>query len=143
MTGFINQCMTIVFSETRDIELIKIVLLYKANRWSSVMKPHSLHQALLNSDYLVSAWDDRQLVGIGNAISDGFLVVYYPHLLVHPDYQGQGIGKTLMEMLKKRYEGFHMQILVADGEAIAFYEKCGFNKAGNTQAMWIYDGNEH
>ncbi|GAL03228.1 histone acetyltransferase HPA2 and related acetyltransferases [Photobacterium aphoticum] len=33
-----------------------------------------------------------RLVGIGNAISDGHLVVYYPHMLVHPDVQGQGIA---------------------------------------------------
>lgn len=135
--------MSIVFSETRDIEMAQIVVLYKANRWSSVRKPQLLHQALINSDYLVSAWDGKHLVGIGNAISDGFLVVYYPHLLVDPDFQGQGIGTTLLRMLKERYEGFHMQMLVADNEAVSFYEKSGFVKAGNTQAMWIYDGDEH
>ncbi|BAZ06108.1 acetyltransferase, GNAT family protein [Calothrix sp. NIES-3974] len=133
----LNQnSMTIHFSETRDIELTQIIFLYKANRWSSIQKPQELHQGLLNSHYLVSAWDGSELVGIGNAISDGYLVVYYPHLIVHPDYQHQGIGKQLMEMLQRRYQGFHMQILVADQDAIAFYEKCGFVKAENTQAMW-------
>ncbi|BAZ40878.1 acetyltransferase, GNAT family protein [Calothrix sp. NIES-4101] len=135
--------MTISYSETRDIEAAQIVVLYKVNRWSSVRKPQLLYQALINSHYLVSAWDGKRLVGIGNAISDGHLVVYYPHLLVDPDYQGQGIGTRLVEMLIKRYEGFHMQILVADNEAISFYEKCGFVKVGNSQPMWIYEGNEH
>lgn len=135
--------MTIQFSETRNIELTQIIFLYKANRWSSIQKPQELHQGLLNSHYLVSAWDGGQLVGIGNAISDGYLVVYYPHLLVHPDYQRQGIGTKLMSMLKQHYQGFHMQMLVADNDAIAFYQKCGFGTAGNTQAMWIYEGNEH
>ncbi|MEA5571111.1 GNAT family N-acetyltransferase [Calothrix sp. UHCC 0171] len=135
--------MTISYSETRDIEAAQIVVLYKVNRWSSVRKPQLLYQALINSHYLVSAWDGKRLVGIGNAISDGHLVVYYPHLLVDPDYQGQGIGTRLVEMLIKKYEGFHMQILVADNEAISFYEKCGFVKVMNTQAMWIYEGNEH
>jgi GNAT superfamily N-acetyltransferase len=32
-------------------------------------------------------------VGLGNAISDGALVVYYPHMLVLPEYQGRGIGR--------------------------------------------------
>lgn len=135
--------MTITFSETRDIEAAQVVVLYKVNRWSSVRKPQLLYQALINSHYLVSAWDGKRLVAIGNAISDGHLVVYYPHLLVDPDYQGQGIGTELVKMLTKKYEGFHMQMLVADNEAISFYEKCGFVKAGNTQAMWIYEGNEH
>ncbi|MBE9139671.1 GNAT family N-acetyltransferase [Nodosilinea sp. LEGE 07088] len=76
-------------------------------------------------------------------ISDGFLVVYYPHLLVAPAYQGQGIGHQIMTRLKQRYADMQMQMLVADGEAIAFYEKCGFTRAGQTQPMWIYDGDEH
>jgi GNAT superfamily N-acetyltransferase len=135
--------MIITFSETRDIEAAQVIVLYKVNRWSSVRKPQLLYQALINSHYLVSAWDGKRLVGIGNAISDGHLVVYYPHLLVDPDYQGQGIGTELVKMLTEKYAGFHMQMLVADNEAISFYEKCGFVKAGNTQAMWIYEGNEH
>ena len=133
----------ITFSERRDLKIEQIIPIYKANGWSSANKPKILQQALLNSHYLVSAWDNDTLVGIGNAISDGFLVVYYPHLLVHPNYQGQGIGKKLVEMLGKRYAGFHMQILVADGKAIAFYQKCGFVKAGDTKSMWIYQGDEH
>jgi len=133
----------IYYSERRDIELCQIVAIYELNGWSAAQKPELLHQALLNSHHLVSAWQGELLVGIGNAISDGFLVVYYPHLLVHPDYQGQGIGRTLVEMLKQRYEGFHMHMLVADNEAIAFYEKCGFTRAGKTEPMWIYDGGDH
>jgi GNAT superfamily N-acetyltransferase len=141
----------ITFSEQRDIAIEQILPLYESNGWSSARKPEALHQALLNSHALVSAWDGDVLVGIGNAISDGFLVVYYPHLLVKPEYQGQGIGQQIMEILKQRYEGMHMQMLVADGEAIgfavaarvAFYQKCGFIRAGKTQPMWIYEGEDH
>ncbi|HEY9814589.1 MAG TPA: GNAT family N-acetyltransferase [Candidatus Obscuribacterales bacterium] len=113
------------------------------NGWSSAQKPKVLHQALLHSHSLVSAWHHEKLVGIGNAISDGFLVVYYPHLLVHPDYQGQRIGTGIMDILKQRYEGMHMHMLVADSEAIAFYEQCGFTRAGNTESMWIYADDDH
>ena len=130
-------------SERRDIDIERILPIYTAHGWSSAQKPQALHQALINSHGLVSAWDGDRLVGIGNAISDGFLVVYYPHLLVHPDYQGQGIGQRIMAHLKKRYEAMHMQMLVADGDAIRFYEKCGFTRAGRTEHMWIYGGNDH
>jgi len=34
-------------------------------------------------------------------------------------------------------------MLTADSEAIEFYKSVGFVKAGNTEAMWVYDGNEH
>jgi GNAT superfamily N-acetyltransferase len=133
----------ITFSDRRDISIEQILPIYESNGWSAAQKTQILHQALLNSHTLISAWNGQQLIGIGNAISDGFLVVYYPHLLIDPDYQGQGIGKKIMESLKQRYEGMHMHILVADSEAIGFYEKCGFTRAGKTKPMWIYAGNDH
>ena len=125
------------------IETDEVVALYRANDWSSADKPEQLLAALRNSHSLVTARLDGRLVGLGNAISDGHLVVYYPHLLVHPEFQGQGIGRQMMDALQQRYAGLHMQMLTADGRAISFYENLGFSRAGQTQPMWIYAGGEH
>lgn len=133
----------IVIAERRDIELEDIISLYTANKWSAAEKPAALYNGLINSHSLISAWDNKKLVGIGNAISDGHLMVYYPHLLIHPAYQGKGIGKMIMEKMQKIYGHFHMQMLTADGKSIEFYNKVGFVNAGNTQPMWIYQGDEH
>ena len=133
----------IEYKATRDLSIQNILPLYEANAWSAAKKPAQLHKALTESHSLVSAWDGERLVGLGNAISDGHLVVYYSHLLVHPEYQGQGIGTRLMEMLMARYAGFHQHILVADGRAIEFYKKRGFARAGKTEPMWIYAGHDH
>ncbi|MGJ8678597.1 MAG: GNAT family N-acetyltransferase [Akkermansiaceae bacterium] len=125
------------------IEQSEVVDLYRANGWSSAEKPVELLGALRGSHSLVTARIDSKLIGVGNAISDGHLVVYYPHLLVHPDHQGQGIGSAMMELLQMRYSGFHQQMLTADGKAIEFYEQLGFSRAGQTEPMWIYSGTEH
>lgn len=130
------------YSETRDLPIESVVALYRANAWSSAEKPDLLHRALQASHSVVTAWDDHTLVGLGNAISDGWLVVYYPHLLVLPAYKGRGIGTRLMQMLMQRYDGFHQHMLVADGRAIDFYKKCGFQRAGHTEPMWIYAGHD-
>ena len=135
--------MNIIISDTRDISTETIIELYKANEWSSANKPEDLVNGLKNSHSLISAWDGDKLVGLGNAISDGYLVVYYPHLLVHPDCQGQGIGQMIVEKMQSIYGHFHMQMLTADGKAIDFYKKNGFERAGETEPMWIYSGDEH
>ncbi len=135
--------MKIVISTDTKIEKSQVVALYKANDWSSAEKPTELYNGLMNSHSLVTAWNKDQLVGLGNAISDGYLMVYYPHLLVLPEYQGKGIGELIVNKMQERYAGFHMQMLTADGKAIDFYKKMGFKKAGNTELMWIYKGNEH
>lgn len=105
--------------------------------------PKTLMAALRNSHSLVTARISGSLVGIGNAISDGHLVVYYPHMLVHPKYHYNGIGRKMMEAMQRKYSGFHQQMLTADSEAIEFYKALGFVKAGNTESMWIYAGKEH
>jgi GNAT superfamily N-acetyltransferase len=135
--------MSIKISERRDIPAGDIIALYKASKWSSADKPTELFNGLMNSHTLVTAWHDDKLVGIGNAISDGYLVVYYPHLLVHPHYQGKGIGQMIIKRMQEKYGHFHMQMLTADGRAIDFYKKMGFVKAGLTESMWIYTGTEH
>ena len=133
----------IEIKETKDVKQEDIIAIYKANHWSSAEKPDQMFKALINSHSFITAWHNEKLVGLGNALSDGFLVVYYPHLIIHPDYQGQGIGKRILNRLQEKYGDFHQQILVADGKAIDFYEKCGFEPAGETKSMWIYKGNDH
>lgn len=129
--------------ENKDFDHKQVLNLYHLNGWSSANKPDLLLKALINSDSLVLAYIDKELVGLGNAISDGFLVVYYPHLLVHPEYKGLGIGRKIMERIQEKYQRFHQQMLIADKNSTGFYIKCGFEKAGKTQSMWIYSGSEH
>jgi GNAT superfamily N-acetyltransferase len=135
--------MKIIVSERKEIDIHQIIELYQANKWSAAEKPTELKNALLNSHTLITAWHNNKLVGLGNSISDGFLVVYYPHLLVHPEYQGKGIGQMIVDKFQEKYKDFHMQMLTADGKAIEFYKKVGFKKAGETMPMWIYKGKEH
>lgn len=125
------------------IEECEVIELYRANKWSSADKPEQLLPALRNSHTLVTARVSGLLVGIANAISDGHLVVFYPHMLVHPEYQRQGIGKRMAVAMSSIYGNFHQQMLTADGEAIEFYKSVGFSRAGKTEPMWVYAGTEH
>jgi GNAT superfamily N-acetyltransferase len=121
----------------------KVIALYKANDWSAASKPDRLMAGLHNSHIVITAWDGDTLVGLGNSISDGSLVVYYPHILVLPSYHGKGIGGMIVQRMHEKYKDFHMQVLTADGKAIDFYTKQGFEIAGETKPMWIYQGKEH
>ena len=133
----------IKIEETKEFNNDSVVNLYKLNKWSSAEKPDLLVNALRNSDSLILAYYDDKLIGLGNAISDGFLVVYYPHLLIHPNFHRLGTGKMIMEKFQEKYGAFHQQMLTSDIDAIGFYKKCGFDRAGKTEPMWIYKGNDH
>ena len=135
--------MTAIVSLTDKICEDEVISLYRANGWSSAEKPKLLLAALMNSHSLVTARIDNRLVGIGNAISDGHLVVYFPHMLVHPNVHRQGVGRQMMTLLLEKYADFHQLMLTADGDAISFYQSLGFSRAGKTASMWIYSGKEH
>jgi GNAT superfamily N-acetyltransferase len=121
----------------------QVLSLYRANEWSSAEKPDALMAGLSGSTTLVAAWSGERLVGLANALSDGALVVYYPHLLVHPEFHRAGIGRGIMQIMSRIYADFHQQILVADSKAVQFYQSQGFEIAGKSRPMWIYDGDDH
>lgn len=125
------------------IEEAEVLDLYRGNRWSAAEKPAELMAALRNSHSLVTARLAGRLVGLANAISDGHLVVYFPHMLVAPDCQGQGVGKKIMQAMLGKYRSFHQLMLTADGDSVEFYKRLGFVRAGRMEPMWIYEGTEH
>ncbi|MEM9157783.1 MAG: GNAT family N-acetyltransferase [Verrucomicrobiota bacterium] len=135
--------MVIEYREGVVPEKVQLVELYQSMDWSSARVPDDLYRAMVGSHWVVTAWEGDRLVGLGNAISDGALVVYFPHLIVHPDLQGGGIGWKIVERLKARYEGFHQQCLISDSKTAGFYEKCGFERVDRCPAMWIYQGEDH
>jgi GNAT superfamily N-acetyltransferase len=135
--------MNITISKNDTIEEEEVLRLYRANKWSSADKPDQLLAGLRNSETLITARVEGVLVGIANAISDGHLVVYYPHMLVHPEKQGMGIGRKMMDAMQEKYGNFHQQMLTADCKTVGFYESLGFRLAKNTNSMWIYSGNDH
>ncbi|MDB4076349.1 GNAT family N-acetyltransferase [bacterium] len=135
--------MEVKVSTNDSITEAEVLDLYKANAWSSAERPEKLLPALRNSHTLVTARLSGRLIGVGNAISDGYLVVYYPHMLVHPKFHGRGVGRKMMKAMQSIYSEYHQQMLTADGAAINFYKSLGFTRAGQTESMWVYSGNEH
>lgn len=43
-----------------------------------------------------------------------------------------------MAMLKRRYADFHQHMPLVDPGSIGFYRKCGFERVGKIEPMWIY-----
>jgi GNAT superfamily N-acetyltransferase len=62
---------------------------------------------------------------------------------VSPDFRRLGIGREIVKRLMSRYRGFHQHMLVAEAQAVPFYDACGFVRAGQTTSMWVFKGTEH
>ncbi len=90
-----------------------------------------------NFDTVFSAWHDDNLVGLICVMDDGIMNAYIHYLLVKPDYQLKGIGKELVERVKKHYQDY-LKIATITMESISkFYEYSGFEKAEDKCALFI------
>ncbi|MGI8386948.1 GNAT family N-acetyltransferase [Robertmurraya sp. P23] len=100
-----------------------------------------LYTAICNSWYSISIYHNRNLIGFGRIISDGIYQTLICDVMVHSEYQGQGIGKKLMEALLKKCEeeGIKwVQLFCAKGKQ-EFYPKLGFiSRESDAPGMSIF-----
>ena len=96
-------------------------------------------QALENGLFNVTAVCDGKVIGMGRLVGDGAMYWYLQEIIVLPEYQGKGIGKSIVNRLLQyindnSIDGTNVSIgLTAVKGKEAFYEKFGFNV--HTQGM--------
>lgn len=91
-----------------------------------------VEEALNNTLYSVSIFDDNKIIGYGRIIGDKTIFLYIQDIMVIPEYQGQKIGTKIMEKLLTKineYKKINPDIrtyLGASKGKEKFYEKFGF-----------------
>ena len=90
-------------------------------------EPEKLEQAARNSHTVCSAHTEDKIVGFGRALSDGFYQSAVYDVVIHPDFQGRGLGRAIMTaLLEKLPQNAPVLIYVAPGKE-DFYRKLGFS----------------
>lgn len=87
--------------------------------------PEELILAVSNSQFVIAAYDGKNLVGIGRVVTDGVLHAMIYDMIVHPSHQGRGIGRQILNMLVQKCYDAHIrdiQLFSALGKRL-FYEK--------------------
>lgn len=112
------------------------VNVYQQLRIDTGLSPKSTDAAeigLSNTLYAVVAKDEFDVyIGMGRIIGDGGCFCQVVDICVLPDYQGKGIGKKIMEMIKsyidhKLPESCYVSLL-ADGNADKLYKQFAFKE---------------
>ncbi|AKG24775.1 GNAT family N-acetyltransferase [Calothrix sp. 336/3] len=121
----------IVFSTERDIDLYELEELCDAVGWSR--RPlRKVKKAIEHSFLVATMWQVRgskkRLIGFARATSDHAFNATIWDVVVHPDFQGNGLGKAMMKyMLRKlRSEEISNVTLFADPHVVDFYRGLGF-----------------
>ena len=115
--------------EYTDCNMDEVLLLYASVGWTSYTDhPQMLERAFQGSREVLGAYAEERLIGLIRIVGDGASIVYIQDLLVHPDFQGKGIGSVLLREVMRRNAHVYQKCLVTDNseKSIAFYQKNGF-----------------
>ncbi|MFZ6692885.1 GNAT family N-acetyltransferase [Undibacterium sp. SXout20W] len=84
-----------------------------------------LESMLRNSNLVVTARSDGDLVGIARAVTDFSFCCYLSDLAISKDCQGRRIGANLIATVKSRLGPAVSLILSSVPESVGFYESIG------------------
>ena len=135
-----SKCTETEFILESDITQEEYLTLRATTTWKQI-KPERVAALLKNSAFLVRAKVDGKTVGMARSLFDFGYSVYISDVIVLPEFQGQGIGRKLIEhLIDKAKESvgpddYLKFILVAAPGKSTFYEKLGFSKR-NDQNGW-------
>jgi GNAT superfamily N-acetyltransferase len=124
---------------TADVPLAEAVALYEAVGWTAYTRePDRLGRSLAGSHLVLTARDDDgTLLGLARTISDGESICYIQDILVRPDAQRRGVGRSLVQELQQRYSHCMFVALSTDAAdtpdadtSHPFYRSLGFSPHG-------------
>ncbi len=110
-----------------------IDLFHQAAFWASDRTAADMAIAIAHSHPVVTVWDHDTLIGFARATSDGIYRATIWDVVVHPDYQGAGLGRKLVQTvlshpLMSRIE----RVYLMTTNQQAFYERIGFEENQTT-----------
>lgn len=98
--------------------------------------PNDLKVSFSNSMFKCFVYDSGKLAAAGRALADGVDCSYICDVAVHPDYQGQGLGRQIVSKLVEFSQGHRKIILYAAVGKEPFYLKLGFKRMATAMAIF-------
>jgi ribosomal protein S18 acetylase RimI-like enzyme len=134
------DCSQIQFRVSRDdIELDQLQELFDgAAFWARDRDPNDLAIALAHSNPVISAWDSDRLIGFARATSDGIYRATIWDVVVHPEYQGAGLGRKLVQTVLSHPHMVRVErVYLMTTNQQAFYKRIGFEENSTTTMVYF------
>jgi N-acetylglutamate synthase-like GNAT family acetyltransferase len=118
----------------REIDLHQLQDLFQTTAfWAQDRSLEDWEIALANSKPIVTVWDRERLIGFARATSDGIFRASIWDVVVHPDYQGAGLGRKLVEtVLMHPHVNRVERVYLMTTHQQQFYERIGFEVNSTT-----------
>lgn len=134
------DCSQVQFCDRKDqINLSQLQELFKVGAfWANDRKVEDLAIALEHSNPVISAWDHDRLIGFARATSDGIYRATIWDVVVHPDYQGAGLGRKLVQtVLSHPHVSKVERLYLMTTNQQEFYKRIGFEVNQTTTMVYF------
>jgi N-acetylglutamate synthase-like GNAT family acetyltransferase len=123
-----------------DVDFEQLLRLYaQAAFWARDRRREDLELAIAHSNPVITAWDGDLMMGFARATSDGVYRATIWDVVVHPDYQGAGIGRKLVEtILSHPHVARVERVYLMTTNQQRFYERIGFEQNATTTMVLHY-----
>ena len=121
--------------DDRDVDWAELSELYRIAPLGE-KPPADLTTVFSNSMFKCFVYESETLVGVGRALADGLDCSYIADVAVHPEHQGRGLGKAIIQKLVTLSEGHKKIILYSNPGTESFYGKLGFHRMNTAMAIW-------
>jgi N-acetylglutamate synthase-like GNAT family acetyltransferase len=117
-----------------QVDLHQLQALFQAGAfWAQDRRLEDLEVAVANSEPVISAWDGDRMIGFARATSDGIYRATIWDVVIHPDYQGAGLGRKLVETVLSHPRMNRVErIYLMTTHQQRFYERIGFQTNSST-----------
>jgi ribosomal protein S18 acetylase RimI-like enzyme len=125
------DCRHIQFSAAKSrIDFHQLQSLFQiAAFWAKERTLKDLKIAVKNSNPVVTVWDKKQMIGFARATSDGVYRATIWDVVIHPHYQGYGLGRKLVETLISHPLLNQVErIYLMTSHQQEFYKRIGFSE---------------
>ncbi|MEN9232888.1 MAG: GNAT family N-acetyltransferase [Gloeomargarita sp. DG02_4_bins_56] len=123
--------MTITFiSDRAKVDLPQLQhLLAIGAFWATDRTLTDLATAIEHSEPVVTAWDEERLIGFARATSDHVYRAVLWDVVIHPEYRGQGLGRTLVATVLAHPSVNQVErVYLMTSSQQGFYERLGFTE---------------
>ena len=140
----ISDCSNILFSvDKAKVDLLQLQALFDVTAfWARQRSLSDLEMAIAYSDPIVTVWDGDRMVGFTRGTSDGVFRATIWDVVIHPDYQGLGLGRKMVETLISHPRMCRVErVYLMTTHQQKFYERIGFTE--NATTTMVLHNHEH
>jgi N-acetylglutamate synthase-like GNAT family acetyltransferase len=135
------DCSHIQFRDRKeDVDIQQLQRLFELTAfWARERTIEDLAIAIANSDPVITVWEGERLIGLARATSDGIYRATIWDVIIHPEYQGVGLGRKLVETLLSHPRMHRVErVYLMTTHQQRFYERIGFEE-NSTTTMVLYN----